>query len=395
MKTTRSIARPLAPAAGFFVLWLLVAFVSYRLLWIPNDNRFDFYPRWLGARAVLNHASPYSDELTREIQIGMFGQPRAANQDQQRFAYPAWITWQLLPFWLLPFPIAVSLWCGLALLLLILLPLVVFALLGWRIPPIPLAVIVFFSVFVFRYPMIAYFFGQFIPFVLACFVIAWWGLARHQPTVAALALLLAMVRPEITLIPLGTLLVLAWQMKQRRVIGLWILGMFLLWLLTRVWIGAWELDFYRGLLAYRLYAIPVWAPGLLNNFGLSALLGLSVALWSVWMWFQVRRAEPAERIGWVLAVSILAALLLVPQTANYTMVMALAAVWFLFWMYRENYLDWLPLLLILAAPWFFSFLNNRWTDWERLLIPLALCLMLTHRWLFRRKILAMASVARG
>jgi hypothetical protein len=67
------------------------------------------------------------------------------------------------------------------------------------------------------------------------------------------------------------------------------------------------------------------------------------------------------------------------------MVLALAVAWFLFWVYRENYFDWLPLLLILSAPWLFSFLNNRWTDWERLLIPLALCLVLTHSWYFRQK----------
>lgn len=362
--------------------WLALAIVSHQLLWVSNENRFDFFPRWVGARAILNHHNPYAVELTREIQIGMFGQPRAANQDQQAFAYPAWIAWQLLPFWLLPFPLAVSLWCGLALLLLIALPLLIFFLLDWAIPPPALAVVIFFSVFVFRYPMITFFFGQFIPFVLACLVLAWWGLARQSQTVAALALLLAMVRPEIALVPLGFLLLLAWQLRQRRVILYWFGGMGVLWLLTRLWIGAWEFDFYQGILAYRAYAIPVWGPGLFNNFGLTIVLVAGIGLWSVWLWFQARGAPPVERIGWMLAVGILAGLVLLPQTANYTLVMSLGAVWFMFGLYRDKYVYWLPLVIILIAPWFFF--TASWADWERLLIPLALCIALTHCWFFRR-----------
>ncbi len=383
MVLSRPWLKPVILASALVLLWLAFTWVSYLLLWIPNENRFDFYPRWMGARAVLNHRNPYATEVTREIQIGMFDAPRAANQDQQAFAYPAWIAWQLLPFWLLPFPIAVSAWCGLALLLLIVSPLVIFSLLDWKIPPLALAVVLFLSVFVFRYPMITYFFGQFTPFVLACFVFAWWAMAHQHQVLAALGLLLAMVRPELALVPLCALLVLAWQLKQRRVIFFWLGGMGALWLLTRVWLGAWELDFYQGILAYRAYAIPVWGPSLLNNFMLSIALVVGVIGWSIWMWFRVRRVETSERIGWILSASLLAGLIWIPQTANYTLVLALGAVWFLFGIYREKYIYWLPLVLILLAPWFFAASNPSWTNWERLLIPLGLCIVLTHGWFFR------------
>ncbi len=382
MALSRPQLKSVVMASALALLWLALAWVSYQLLWIPNENRFDFYPRWMGARAVLTRQNPYTAELTREIQIGMFGAPRAANLDQQAFAYPAWVTWQLLPFWLLPFPIAVSLWSGLGLLLLITLPVLIFSLLGWKIRPLALAVVLFFSTFAFRYPMITYFFGQFIPFVLACLLFAWWALARRHQTLAALALVLAMARPDIVLAPLCALLLLAWQLNQRRVIFYWLGGIAALWLWTRVWLGAWELDFYRGILAYRMYAIPVWPPGLMNNLVLSLCLVGGIIVWSSWLWLETRRVETTERIGWILAASLLAGLILMPQTANYTLTLALGAVWFMFGIYREKYLYWTPLLLTLLAPWLFGALNPPWFDWERLLIPLSLGFVLTHCWFF-------------
>jgi hypothetical protein len=64
-------------------MWLYVDRV-----WIPQQisdsaatgrlrgNLFDLYPRWLGARELLLHGrSPYSAEVTREIQAGYYGRP--------------------------------------------------------------------------------------------------------------------------------------------------------------------------------------------------------------------------------------------------------------------------------------------------------------------------------
>ncbi|HYO88213.1 MAG TPA: hypothetical protein VER79_06160, partial [Candidatus Limnocylindrales bacterium] len=36
-------------------------------------NAFDFYPNWVGSRAVLGGELPYSRAVTERIQIGMFG----------------------------------------------------------------------------------------------------------------------------------------------------------------------------------------------------------------------------------------------------------------------------------------------------------------------------------
>lgn len=72
----------------------------------------DFYPIWLTSReALLHHRNPYSTEMTREIQVGLFGHPleaRGAADPAARyreFAYPAYVDLLFWPFGLLSFPV--------------------------------------------------------------------------------------------------------------------------------------------------------------------------------------------------------------------------------------------------------------------------------------------------
>ena len=198
-------------AVLLLLLWLSLSAASYFLLAVGRENRFDFFPRWVGARAVLRGENPYSQEVSWRIQGESLGYRAQPGEDQYRFSFSATITWLLLPFWLLPFPLAVSLWCGLQFLLLLVLPVWVASILRWQIRPAPLLVILVFSIVVYRYPVNAYLIGQFLPFSLACLVAAWWGLTRGKWIVNSLAMVFAMVRPEVVVLPLLALLVLAWE----------------------------------------------------------------------------------------------------------------------------------------------------------------------------------------
>jgi hypothetical protein len=76
-------------------------------------NISDLYPRWVGVHeAVLHHRSPYSAEVTAEIQRGYYGTSSiGTGVDQQKFAYPAYFV--SLFFWvgLIPFPlVSVAAW---------------------------------------------------------------------------------------------------------------------------------------------------------------------------------------------------------------------------------------------------------------------------------------------
>ncbi len=69
----------------------------------PRGNLSDLYPRWLGARELLLHGrDPYSQEITREIQLGYYGRYLDPSNpvdpiDQQGFAYPVYVVFFLAP----------------------------------------------------------------------------------------------------------------------------------------------------------------------------------------------------------------------------------------------------------------------------------------------------------
>jgi hypothetical protein len=63
----------------------------------------DLYPRWYGTRELLlHHRDPYGTEVSREIQIAYYGRaldPSVATDrlDQERFAYPLYVIFFMLP----------------------------------------------------------------------------------------------------------------------------------------------------------------------------------------------------------------------------------------------------------------------------------------------------------
>jgi hypothetical protein len=72
----------------------------------------DFYPIWLTSReALLHHRNPYSQEMTRDIQSGLFGHPLQARRPEdpaaryREFAYPAYVDLLFWPLALPPFAV--------------------------------------------------------------------------------------------------------------------------------------------------------------------------------------------------------------------------------------------------------------------------------------------------
>jgi hypothetical protein len=362
-------------------LWLLLSVASYFMLTLPRENRFDFFHCWVGTRAVLARETPYSQDVVQRIHEGMFGEWHGgAEYIQQRFAYPAFITWLLLPFWLLPFPVAVSLWCGLQLLILLAIPLLLMSLLKWRPRPLALAAMLFCSVFLYRYPLTAYVLGQFTPFAAVCLVVAWWGLVRGHPVLAVLALLGALVRPEVASLPLLALLIAAWRLGRRNVLVAWAASAAGLWLVTRLWIGPWVSGFLGGMGQYAGTSFLRWPPMATGSVWVAMPVVLLTLVWVVWMWLQLHR-EPAEsRMPYELSVAILAALLLLPQTNSYTLVVSLVPVWVVLWAGSRHRGTWIPVLIVLVLPWAFFFTGDLLpAGLEQLAIPVALSVLLTLR----------------
>src|SRR5258708_11510239 len=100
---------------------------------LPNAKPLtDLYPRWYGTRELLlYHRDPYGVEVSREIQIAYYGRAldpsvAADRLDQERFAYPLYVIFLMLPtvpmefdtvrvvvWWFLAAVTAAELWCWL------------------------------------------------------------------------------------------------------------------------------------------------------------------------------------------------------------------------------------------------------------------------------------------
>jgi hypothetical protein len=71
----------------------------------------DFLSRWEGARALfLRGENPYSDKVTRDIQMKMYGRLALPNEDQVAFAYPLYAAFAALPFVGMPYAQAQGMW---------------------------------------------------------------------------------------------------------------------------------------------------------------------------------------------------------------------------------------------------------------------------------------------
>jgi hypothetical protein len=370
---------------GLFIgVWILFSVVSYFLVVVPGQQRFDLYARWVGSRAMLKGESPYSESVTLNIQQGMFGRHLESHEDQNRFAYTPLVTWLLLPFWLIPFPMAISLWCGLQFILLFITPLFVIASLQWRINFTSLIIILLFSTVLYRHPINAYLIGQFIPFVVCCIAIALWGIVQGYETLTGIALLWAMVRPEVTIILVLTLLFIAYQKGQTKVIVVWLMGIFILWLITHLFIGTWEFEFVEGIIAYSGYALLVWPPSLIGNW-LSQLVFVIVILgWVIWILWELRQLHHVSRSVWRLSVAVIASLLLIPQTGYYNLMLGLLPSWLLFWVMSDRILGWIPVFVVLFSPWIFHEVLKK-PSLGFLAIPVMLLLIQSMYWLLWKK----------
>lgn len=118
-----ALALVLALSMGYYILGILIPMQvrEARSRGTPRGNLSDLYPRWLGAKALLEQGrDPYSAAVTRDIQIGYYGrllnpQRPSDPHDQQGFAYPVYVAFLLAPTLGLPFATVQPFFAGLLL----------------------------------------------------------------------------------------------------------------------------------------------------------------------------------------------------------------------------------------------------------------------------------------
>jgi hypothetical protein len=307
----------------------------------------DFYPVWLTARQWrTEHRNPYSPEMTRQIQTGLFGRPLDPRNptdppaDYREFAYPAFTELILWPGAALDFG-------HLRVVLAVLLPILTAAsfwlwllALQWPVRPIWIAVIA--ALGLCNYQILEALFaeqpGLIVGFLLASAALA---LRRNRMSLAGILMALTLIKPQMTL--LAILFLLLWSFSDRRRARFWIsflaTALFLvsasLWIWPH-WIGQW----LTILLGYHRYATPplvALLPGAalgpyVGPAVIIVLVGVSAAL--AW---RGRRANAEDPSFW-LTLSLLLAITsvtLLPGQAIYDHVILLPGIFLLLRNWRE------------------------------------------------------------
>lgn len=223
----------------------------------------DFYQVWLTSREWLRHGrDPYSPEMTREIQIGLYGRPLDANRpadpvDRRVFPYPVFTDLLFWPAAKFPFsPVRVAVVCILAALTFVSVPLWLRAL-DWPIDAKWIAVILLLTLS--SYPALEALFaaqlGLLVAFLLAASLVA---LQRSRFLLAGILMAITTIKPQVT--ALAILYFLIWSANVWRARRRFWLGFFAtLTLLVGASLLAmphWIQHWMHTILAYRHYTRP-------------------------------------------------------------------------------------------------------------------------------------------
>lgn len=313
----------------------------------------DLYQIWLTARECLPRRSdPYSPEVTREIQVGLYGRvldPRNPGdpKDQRSFPYPAFVDLLLWPASWLPFPAArIVVFC-------LLLPLSAATVLLWMqalgwFPPWQWVVCVV-ALALTSYPVLEGLYavqvGLLVGFLIAAAILA---LCRGKFLVSGILMALSTIKPQMSALVIAYLV--CWSLGDLRVrkrflaglfatLGALVTGALMVW---PNWIESWM----HILRAYRGYNPPPLLSQVLGGlFGprlqeplylLCSALLLGAALWLAW---RARGSVAGSKEFWL----------------TLTLLMAITTVVVLSGQAVYDHIVLLPGILLLAS---------RWSEWS-------------------------------
>lgn len=334
----------------------------------------DFYPVWLTAReSALGHIDLYSYDVTRQIQIGLFGRPVDPHRksdpplDYRQYSYPAFTDLILWPSALVDFPrlrmvltfllpalTAVSIWMWLKAL-------------RWNVHPMWVATVIVLTLC--TYQLLEAFFalqpGLFVGFFLAG---AAFAIRGHRLLLAGALCGLTLIKPQVTILAIFYLLV--WSFSDRSRARFWqgfllvasalMIGSVAVW---PHWIGQW----IGVLIGYHHYAMPPLIEILLGaavpGFVAAAVIGLMLALGLGIAWRNRGAAQDSPRFWFAFsALLAITTITLLPGQAVYDHIILIPGILLLLRDHRAlASAGWIgrALLLIggvvLAWPWLSAF----------------------------------------
>lgn len=328
-----------------------------------NPGGSDLLARWVGTRLfLLEGKSPYSQEVSDEIQRQYYGRLARSNEDQVLFVYPLYSIFIFAPYALIgDFATARAVWMTTLEVGLVLLVLASVSLNRWRVSPPMLAGLLLFSTL--WYYSVRVLINANAAVLIALMVAgAFLAIRSGRDGLAGLLLAYTTIKPQMTAVLL--VFVLLWAMSQRRWVLFWsILGnLVLLAAVASLLLPNWIWQDLVQIFAYPDYTLPttpsemfmVWMPGVGKRMG----QGLTVAM-AVMLIFEWRAAWGKEFrwLLWTACLTITATHLIGIPTAT------------------ENYTIMFPALVMVFAAW-----DEQWGPVGRSLIFASYAVLLFGVW---------------
>lgn len=300
----------------------------------PRGTLSDLYPRWIGARDLLLHRQdPYGSDVTREIQLGYYGKvldPARAEdpKDEQRFAYPVYVTFLLAPTVTSPFALVRS---GFSWLLLILTALSVplwLRFTRWNVSKVSaltltlLAISTYAAVQGVKLQQLSLLAGALIAISAAL-------LAGGHLILAGLCLAVASIKPQLIVLPVAWLSL--WSISQWRERKSFLISfsatMILLVVAGEFLLPGWIGKFLDGLRAYARYTGAVSLLDMLAGRTGGTVLNALMVVGTLVVCWRARKAGAQSQIFVVTtALVLLVTVLVVPMIAPYNQVLLLPAI---------------------------------------------------------------------
>ena len=281
---TRKYALPIILFLALFLIAIfMMQFLQASLHGTTMILGVDLYPRWVGTQAILHGESPYSQATRQQIWLEIYGSADTPDGNLFGFYYPPAITTLLMPFVLsgLSSSPAAVLWCAFLFALFsttLLLCIIKFRTLPKGLILLPALLV---SGWLFRPAFSNYILGQYALFSVLMAFITWRFFEIDKPVWAGIFAALSLIKPSLTIIPIGFLFIQNWH-KPKGILSLFA-ALLLLYLPPTILLGWWLPDFLTDISKYALENRVAWSfadlatfPGILWLLASILLIGLGI-----------------------------------------------------------------------------------------------------------------------
>jgi len=315
----------------FFYTWQ-----TYVLFTSRDAGGNDFFSRYVAWRAwVFEGRNPYSDDVTREIQIAINGHPARPGEDENALIYPWYAFLVQWPFLFLPWKWARAVYIVLCQIFIVAGLGLTAKLLNWQLSRVAFALTAVWAIFF--YPEArGILLGQIVITQYLCMALALWLMQKKHDGWAGICLALSTVKPPPVVFAILFLLLFACVRRRFKLVwsfGFTMLAFTLLgFSLLPTWLGDW---FYRAF-RYPSYTVgqpPVWllthewthwGDGWELLFSLLFLTGMGLA------WLVAFKRKDEAAFHWAFGVTFVVTDLILVRSATTSYIFLLFPIYLIF-----------------------------------------------------------------